>query len=168
MIRRPPRSTLFPYTTLFRSCDTSFHGRSFETAPAQSTGRQHIVLPPARVRNGFRHTFWRRVKISSSLVSVIEFRRGRQDAHGRAGLLWHAPTRRSPAPSRPSGSLRPNGVASLTRIRDPQPSVGDPTRDRRESAQSSRSIDRGRTRKLHRAFFGTCGVMVQAYEMSFV
>src|SRR5690348_17910940 len=22
MIRRPPRSTLFPYTTLFRSCDT--------------------------------------------------------------------------------------------------------------------------------------------------
>src|SRR5436190_7055840 len=24
MIRRPPRSTLFPYTTLFRSC--SFHG----------------------------------------------------------------------------------------------------------------------------------------------
>src|SRR2546422_7207406 len=25
MIRRPPRSTLFPYTTLFRSC--AFHGR---------------------------------------------------------------------------------------------------------------------------------------------
>src|SRR3712207_8963130 len=34
MIRRPPRSTLFPYTTLFRSIDTengyfvSFHGES--------------------------------------------------------------------------------------------------------------------------------------------
>src|SRR2546429_6653766 len=33
MIRRPPRSTLFPYTTLFRSsadtssCGTTFHGR---------------------------------------------------------------------------------------------------------------------------------------------
>src|SRR5256885_7561295 len=27
MIRRPPRSTLFPYTTLFRSqCATCFHG----------------------------------------------------------------------------------------------------------------------------------------------
>src|SRR2546426_3862096 len=25
MIRRPPRSTLFPYTTLFRSCIFSFH-----------------------------------------------------------------------------------------------------------------------------------------------
>src|SRR2546422_5821745 len=26
MIRRPPRSTLFPYTTLFRSCLTLFKG----------------------------------------------------------------------------------------------------------------------------------------------
>src|SRR5947208_7476703 len=25
MIRRPPRSTLFPYTTLFRSCPCSLH-----------------------------------------------------------------------------------------------------------------------------------------------
>src|SRR3982750_2941112 len=28
MIRRPPRSTLFPYTTLFRSCETCHHGLS--------------------------------------------------------------------------------------------------------------------------------------------
>src|SRR3712207_6872587 len=28
MIRRPPRSTLFPYTTLFRSCRCSPGGRS--------------------------------------------------------------------------------------------------------------------------------------------
>src|SRR2546430_17459969 len=27
MIRRPPRSTLFPYTTLFRSCENLFHSR---------------------------------------------------------------------------------------------------------------------------------------------
>src|SRR5256885_9958199 len=27
MIRRPPRSTLFPYTTLFRSVSSGFHGR---------------------------------------------------------------------------------------------------------------------------------------------
>src|SRR5256886_5812358 len=26
MIRRPPRSTLFPYTTLFRSCDRALRG----------------------------------------------------------------------------------------------------------------------------------------------
>src|SRR2546428_2246566 len=28
MIRRPPRSTLFPYTTLFRSANKSFRSRS--------------------------------------------------------------------------------------------------------------------------------------------
>src|SRR2546429_4377737 len=29
MIRRPPRSTLFPYTTLFRSCNRSRHRSRF-------------------------------------------------------------------------------------------------------------------------------------------
>src|SRR3989442_7665825 len=29
MIRRPPRSTLFPYTTLFRSATHGLYGRSF-------------------------------------------------------------------------------------------------------------------------------------------
>src|SRR5947209_14780290 len=30
MIRRPPRSTLFPYTTLFRSIDARMLGKTFE------------------------------------------------------------------------------------------------------------------------------------------
>src|SRR5688572_30951123 len=30
MIRRPPRSTLFPYTTLFRSCGKRFDGEMLE------------------------------------------------------------------------------------------------------------------------------------------
>src|SRR3712207_8584901 len=37
MIRRPPRSTLFPYTTLFRSTDQG------GTAPQ---ARLHLLLPP--------------------------------------------------------------------------------------------------------------------------
>src|SRR3712207_7141995 len=37
MIRRPPRSTLFPYTTLFRSNDNYYRG-------AQPTERQHAQL----------------------------------------------------------------------------------------------------------------------------
>src|SRR3712207_6948587 len=49
MIRRPPRSTLFPYTTLFRS-------RTSTTGPGQASMRRHEVrddllrgrgLPPA-------------------------------------------------------------------------------------------------------------------------
>src|SRR5256885_12732383 len=41
MIRRPPRSTLFPYTTLFRSRDRS------------TFGRRHMPVP--RLRNVLRH-----------------------------------------------------------------------------------------------------------------
>src|SRR5260370_22308458 len=36
MIRRPPRSPLFPYTTLFRSCTTSSRAMPF---PATTTSR---------------------------------------------------------------------------------------------------------------------------------
>src|SRR2546426_4690720 len=36
MIRRPPRSTLFPYTTLFRSLRKS---RGVETMPARASGK---------------------------------------------------------------------------------------------------------------------------------
>src|SRR5688572_32404246 len=37
MLRRPPRSTLFPYTTLFRSCAT----RISPTAPAARNAPEH-------------------------------------------------------------------------------------------------------------------------------
>src|SRR2546430_12766702 len=41
MIRRPPRSTLFPYTTLFRSCDSG-------TGPRQAIDHLEIRLAPSR------------------------------------------------------------------------------------------------------------------------
>src|SRR5258708_11752880 len=44
MIRRPPRSTLFPYTTLFRSCARSFLRRR-PTPPSRPRGR--LVRGPA-------------------------------------------------------------------------------------------------------------------------
>src|SRR5690348_17691217 len=43
MIRRPPRSTLFPYTTLFRS-------RAHPGARARTQRHSHRVGPPARFR----------------------------------------------------------------------------------------------------------------------
>src|SRR5256885_14264510 len=49
MIRRPPRSTLFPYTTLFRSI---FHGRG-----GLYPGCEHLVLdafPPVLVLTSFQ------------------------------------------------------------------------------------------------------------------
>src|SRR3712207_7215995 len=39
MIRRPPRSTLFPYTTLFRSCRRS-------RKPLDVTGPSRVRIPP--------------------------------------------------------------------------------------------------------------------------
>src|SRR5260370_23019900 len=37
MIRRPPRSTLFPYTTLFRSHSQATHAAAIRSAPAALT-----------------------------------------------------------------------------------------------------------------------------------
>src|SRR5438093_8496475 len=45
MIRRPPRSTLFPYTTLFRS---SGHGRSNRAASGSPGSDPSGRSPPAR------------------------------------------------------------------------------------------------------------------------
>src|SRR5438093_4388345 len=38
MIRRPPRSTLFPYTTLFRSVTANVHGTPRQAWSASTTG----------------------------------------------------------------------------------------------------------------------------------
>src|SRR3712207_7896433 len=60
MIRRPPRSTLFPYTTLFRSpshsTDPGRNPPSFRRRPeSRNTGRRNLARPcswiPDQVRN---------------------------------------------------------------------------------------------------------------------
>src|SRR5438132_4563133 len=57
MVRRPPRSTLFPYTTLFRSHDVENESRSRARAAIAATGfcalRTRRELLP-RPRSGFR------------------------------------------------------------------------------------------------------------------
>src|SRR5689334_24005025 len=45
MIRRPPRSTLFPYTTLFRSCAQWRRGHRGAGEPAQRRRRGHQRHP---------------------------------------------------------------------------------------------------------------------------
>src|SRR2546430_11671842 len=61
MIRRPPRSTLFPYTTLFRSSvrsitATSFASREFKSpgkCPLAATAPKPIIAPRSTVLFGF-------------------------------------------------------------------------------------------------------------------
>src|SRR5256885_11041082 len=43
MIRRPPRSTLFPYTTLFRSVQPKTRGQHFERHPRTNMGELRAV-----------------------------------------------------------------------------------------------------------------------------
>src|SRR3712207_8897912 len=58
MIRRPPRSTLFPYTTLFRS-----HGQAPEILPLRRLGMLHVPAGSILIQ---RH----RRRSSSALLQV--------------------------------------------------------------------------------------------------
>src|SRR5258708_27203551 len=51
MIRRPPRSTLFPYTTLFRSTNPFPEAMASSRAFLPSTGMGGFLSPPSLVRS---------------------------------------------------------------------------------------------------------------------
>src|SRR3712207_8765453 len=69
MIRRPPRSTLFPYTTLFRS------GQQLVGQPLERLAQHH---PSARVRVSGRQV---QVGQPSVPAAVAPLRRGRSEEH---------------------------------------------------------------------------------------
>src|SRR2546422_2814317 len=53
MIRRPPRSTLFPYTTLFRSLAKALAERvEIEATPTCRPDEEHRLVAVALVRSG--------------------------------------------------------------------------------------------------------------------
>src|SRR5256885_8407658 len=87
MIRRPPRSTLFPYTTLFRSLSGDF-GRFRGPAPALlRRGRRVVVRTPRGVELGDRKST--RLNSSHLVISYAVFCLNKQTA-----MLNHM--RRSP------------------------------------------------------------------------
>src|SRR3712207_8851893 len=52
MIRRPPRSTLFPYTTLFRSDPWVTRMRNLPTTVVSSTLQEPLDWPDATIASG--------------------------------------------------------------------------------------------------------------------
>src|SRR5258707_11003818 len=66
MIRRPPRSTLFPYTTLFRSHQTSGSGADHDTR----TGRPDSAVEH---RNGAKDRKSTRLNSSHANISYAVF-----------------------------------------------------------------------------------------------
>src|SRR2546426_9273065 len=73
MIRRPPRSTLFPYTTLFRSYP------------------RHVAPPPLQLGGHAR----KRRQDAAVLAGVVRRRRGRDPRRTRAQLRAVRPDRKS-------------------------------------------------------------------------
>src|SRR3712207_8261257 len=67
MIRRPPRSTLFPYTTLFRSMEV---------------GHAHHAVPP-EVRHGAGAAVMHAVNLVAGVAVVVPRQRGLQLHPGR-------------------------------------------------------------------------------------
>src|ERR1035438_10608592 len=74
MVRRPPRSTLFPYTTLFRSTD----GRPWECCPRQFLREALSELSTeldGRLVASFEHEFQLSEDSSASLPFSLEAQR---------------------------------------------------------------------------------------------
>src|SRR5438128_6774502 len=68
MLRRPPRSTLFPYTTLFRSvveCEAALRDVHCELGAAEREQRPHDAAAPAR-----RHADRKSTCLNSSHGSI--------------------------------------------------------------------------------------------------
>src|SRR5438874_10707271 len=65
MIRRPPRSTLFPYTTLFRSCAGRRSARERRVAEFPEAG-----LPVGTTARGVRWRDRKSTRLNSSHVEI--------------------------------------------------------------------------------------------------
>src|SRR5438105_11148888 len=69
MIRRPPRSTLFPYTTLFRSCDARHQRHETLERPAARRQVLELVARHSRLHGG---AFGRSEEHTSELQSRVD------------------------------------------------------------------------------------------------
>src|SRR3712207_8720230 len=71
MIRRPPRSTLFPYTTLFRSFPHASHARCGPLEGGRSSRSPGLRRDPAGDRRGRVHSRDRKsTRLNSSHANI--------------------------------------------------------------------------------------------------
>src|SRR2546427_12081097 len=97
MIRRPPRSTLFPYTTLFRSLrrnrSPGFRGRSVPSTPRQPTPPVHSGSPTAATPSQTLLT------LSQTLLTLLQ--KGLISRGSSLGGAARVVSPRPPVPRRP-------------------------------------------------------------------
>src|SRR5690349_23980419 len=74
MIRRPPRSTLFPYTTLFRSLRRLQRGCEWTSVPASSSAssdeHSHAMAAPVTSGGAPRNRDRKSTRLNSSHVEI--------------------------------------------------------------------------------------------------
>src|SRR5258708_31916573 len=78
MIRRPPRSTLFPYTTLFRSVNVHFWQKAEQR---QKQGVKIIVIDPRRTRTAQSADWHIPIKIGTDAALANFDRNVRSEEH---------------------------------------------------------------------------------------
>src|SRR2546430_10373611 len=87
MIRRPPRSTLFPYTTLFRS---SRHGYGEVDGLARLNGERgplHLDAEAARRRGGRSEEHTSELQSQSNLVCRLLLEKKKHNNEARSSAL---------------------------------------------------------------------------------
>src|SRR2546430_6592860 len=96
MIRRPPRSTLFPYTTLFRSPAAQPQGAR------DTLARGHTGLPEAR-RAAVRDRKSTRLNSSHSQISYAVFCLKKKKMKTEHALFASFDAQRAAPPAQPAG-----------------------------------------------------------------
>src|SRR5260370_28400873 len=100
MIRRPPRSTLFPYTTLFRSqSQTVLASRAASLQVAQRDQRRHVPVRDDAGRAGLPRSEEHTSELQShlNLVCRLLLEKKKKPTHGQAAVL-ETPTRPATRP----------------------------------------------------------------------
>src|SRR5260370_6023782 len=97
MIRRPPRSTLFPYTTLFRSavCIAEFRPASFRTRLQRTTSYvsfRHRLIGRCRKRSE-EHTS--ELQSHLNLVCRLLLEKKKQTGHRNISKAYRQPQERA-------------------------------------------------------------------------
>src|SRR2546422_7001798 len=88
MIRRPPRSTLFPYTTLFRSA-----GWVFVYVVVNQLGYMVVIILAGRVERSEEHTSELQSRLH--LVCRLLLEKKKTDRRGYIGALLSRPLKSS-------------------------------------------------------------------------